>query len=40
MNTEQSDDFKAECEKQCPMECDRIDFDSTISGYEVNFSEF
>ncbi len=29
-------DFKNNCEHECPMECDRIDFDWKISGYEVN----
>ena len=30
--------FKEDCEAECPTECDRIEFDYTLSGYEVIFS--
>jgi hypothetical protein len=35
MNTGENIVFKEECAKECPSECDRIDFDYTISGNEV-----
>ena len=31
-----SNEFKDTCENQCPMECDRIEYDYIFSGNEVN----
>ena len=36
INTEENVEFNENCEKACPTECDRIDFDYSISGNEVN----
>ena len=36
VSTEDNSDFKNTCENECPMECDRIDFEYTSSGNEVN----
>ena len=35
MNTEKNEEFRTACETECPIECDRIGFDYTISGNEV-----
>ena len=33
--TEEDDFFRINCDKQCPFECDRVEFDYRMSGNEV-----
>ena len=40
VSTDDSTEFKDTCESQCPMECDRFDYDYSISGNEVIFISF
>lgn len=35
-NADNDENFKKDCEAQCPLECDRFDFDYVISGNEVS----
>ena len=35
ISTENSDDFKNDCEAACPFECNRIDYEYNIAGNEV-----
>ena len=36
MHEDENGFIKEDCENECPMECDRINFDYSITGNEVN----
>jgi len=39
-NSDENDEFKKDCEVECPFECDRIEFDYTMSGNDVSLFFF